>query len=101
MIAVGSRFRSAVCDTEVVVVRTPASDASLWCGGRPMVPLDVVSADQPQIDRRFHHGSLLGKRYIDEESGLEVLCTKAGAGSLSLGKKLLAVKEAKLLPSSD
>jgi hypothetical protein len=46
-------------------------------------------------------GTLLGKRYADEAIGLEVLCTKAGQGSLSVGDTALAVKEAKPLPSSD
>ncbi len=46
-------------------------------------------------------GSLLGKRYTDEAAGLEVLCVKGGEGSLSLNDKLLVLREAKPLPSSD
>ena len=30
-------------------------------------------------------GTLIGKRYADAETGLELLCTKGGDGSLSLG----------------
>ena len=46
-------------------------------------------------------GSVMGKRYVDAESGLEALCTKPGAGSLSLDGRPLAVKATKKLPSSD
>jgi hypothetical protein len=46
-------------------------------------------------------GTLLGKRYADPESGLEVLCTKAGTGLLTLGDAPLRVKDARPLPSSD
>ena len=33
----------------------------------------------------YAEGTLLGKRYADAEVGLELLCTKAGKGTLSLG----------------
>ncbi len=46
-------------------------------------------------------GTLLGKRYGDRGPGLELLCTKAGEGSLSLGDEPLPLKDAKPLPSSD
>lgn len=44
---------------------------------------------------------LLGKRYHDPESGLEVLCTRAGHGLLTFDSRPLEVKTAKALPSSD
>ena len=43
----------------------------------------------------------MGKRYSDEESGLEVLCSKAGEGALAGDGRALPVKGAKPLPSSD
>jgi hypothetical protein len=43
----------------------------------------------------------LGKRYADEETGTEVLCTKPGEGSLSIGDVPLPFKDAKPLPASD
>jgi hypothetical protein len=46
-------------------------------------------------------GTLLGKRYVDTDQTLEVLCTKPGDGSLSVGDEPLQVKEAKPLPASD
>src|SRR3989344_4411316 len=34
----GSRWKSAVCDAELVVVRAPKSPVSLECGGHPVIP---------------------------------------------------------------
>lgn len=96
----GMRLRSSVCDTEVVVVRIPATDVDLRCGGQPLVPLDAARAGGVP-GSGFDGGTQLGKRYADEELGVEVLCTKGGAGSLSIGETLLPVKGAKPLPSSD
>ncbi len=42
----------------------------------------------------------MGKRYVDE-NGAEVLVTKAGKGTLSVGSTPLTIKEAKPLPASD
>ena len=53
------------------------------------------------IDPGAAAGSALGKRYVSQAGDLEVLCTKPGQGSLALGGTLLALKEAKPLPSSD
>ena len=46
-------------------------------------------------------GTKLGKRYVDEELGLELLCTKPGEGSLGVSGRALTLKGAKPLPSSD
>lgn len=96
----GQRLQSSVCDTEVIVVRPPSSPVDLRCGNVPMVelggPRDASRPAPPDGP-----GSQLGKRYADEATGLEVLCTKAGAGTLSLGEVALGFKEAKPLPSSD
>ncbi len=96
----GSRLASAVCDTEVVVVKAPAAEVDLRCGGYPMVPKGET-APSAEVDLAHSGGTLIGKRYADEELGLEVLCTKAGAGSLSIGAAELFQKDAKPLPSSD
>ncbi|MCZ7527934.1 MAG: hypothetical protein M5U14_17070 [Acidimicrobiia bacterium] len=97
----GTRLRSAVCDTEVIVVRAPASDLDLRCGGQPMIPHGSEPPVDAGLDPAHGEGTLLGKRYADEELGLELLCTKAGKGSLSVGEVPLGLKEAKPLPSSD
>jgi hypothetical protein len=97
----GSRLRSASDTTEVVVIRTPGDPVDLRCGGHPMRAIEADESDPAPVEAGFDGGALLGKRYCDEEVGLEVLCTKAGAASLSVGAALLAVKGAKPLPASD
>ncbi len=57
-------------------------------------PTGAVSPD-------FAGGVTIGKRYVDEDSGLEVLGAKAGKGSLAFDGKPLALKGAKPLPASD
>jgi hypothetical protein len=96
----GVRLRSAADTTEVIVVRAPGEPVDLRCGGHPMVPADDAPSTAP-IEPGFDEGSQLGKRYEHEGSGLEVLCTKPGPGSLSVGTEPLHLKGAKPLPSSD
>lgn len=97
----GARLRSATDDTEVVIVKAPAGAVDLRCGGHPMVPLDTPAGDRLAVEAGFDEGCQIGKRYADEELGVEVLCTKAGAASLSVGDQRLPTKGAKPLPSSD
>ena len=96
----GTRLKSSVCATEMIIVRAPAVDVDLRCGGHAVGPL---SEDGPavEIDPLHSSGSAIGKRYADEELGLEVLITKAGDGSLSIGDAPMLLKDAKPLPSSD
>jgi hypothetical protein len=97
----GSRLRSAVDATEVVVVKPPAGPVDLRCGGHPMVPLGSEGGAEAAPSPDHAGGTLLGKRYVDADQTLEVLCTKPGDGSLSVGDDPLHVKEAKPLPASD
>ena len=96
----GSVSKSAVCETEVIVVRAPAGHVDLRCGGQPMVPLGEGGV-RSGLDPAHAGGTAIGKRYGDEELGLELLCTKGGAGSLGVGERALPIKGAKPLPSSD
>ncbi|MBV9410224.1 MAG: hypothetical protein JO148_01400 [Acidimicrobiia bacterium] len=96
----GQRLKSTACDTEVVVVRAPDGDIDVRCGGEPMVALDE-DAPKGSVQAGFDEGTLLGKRYASEDDGIELLCTKAGKGSLSLGTTIVPRKDAKPLPSSD
>jgi hypothetical protein len=43
----------------------------------------------------------LGKRYMCDVCGTEVLCNKGGEGTVSCCNKEMQLKEAKPLPSSD
>lgn len=96
----GARYRSSACATEVVVVRGSGADADLRCGGRPMVPVGEPGGDASVL-APFDDGTQLGKRYTTADDAIELLCTKGGDGSLSIGDEALAVKGAKPLPSSD
>ena len=97
----GVRLRSATDETEVVVVRAPADEVDLRCGGHPMVAIDAEPPAGLDVDAAFAEGTQMGKRYADEDTGLELLCTKPGRGTLSLGSTAVPVKGAKPLPSSD
>jgi len=97
----GLRLESATCDTQVVVVKAPKDqpDVDVRCGGVPMRPhgeggerVAMTVEGEP---------TLLGKRYEDAELGLELLCSQAGDGALTIGEQPLLMKGAKPLPSSD
>ena len=96
----GMRLLSAVCATEVVVVRAPATPIELCCGGHPMSA--DVGAERPSgVELSVKGAPQLGKRYEHAASGLELLCTKSGEGALTVDGELVPVKAAKALPSSD
>jgi hypothetical protein len=99
MVKNGTRLQSQVCDTQVIVVRAGPGLEDLRAGGAPMVPLDGATSDST-LDPGFADGNQLGKRYVDD-NGAEVLVTKAGAGTLTVGATPLRLKEAKPLPASD
>jgi len=94
----GSRLKSAVCDAEVMVVKPGPSDVALTCGGALMsATRENGAAPNPEQ----MNGCQVGKRYVNKDQSLEVLCVKAGKGSLAANGELLAMKDAKKLPSSD
>ncbi len=103
----GMRLKSLVCLTEIIVVKAPEGDVNVTCGGTPMFdPANEAneegSAEKAgEISESAKNGTLLGKRYVNEDETLEVLCTKAGDGSLGIEDNLLKEKEAKSLPASD
>jgi len=101
VLKLGAKYRSAVCDTQVMVIRTVPADLDLCCGGIPMLAAGQEPPPEAAISDAFAEGTLIGKRYIDEADRIELLCTKGGKGSLSLGTETLLVKQAKALPSSD
>ncbi len=100
MIKTGTRLKSQVCDTEVIVVKTGDGLDDLRAGGVPMREIGADAASDAVLDAKFSDGNVMGKRYVDE-TGAEVLVTKAGAGTLSIGDVPLSIKEAKPLPASD
>lgn len=97
----GSRLRSSVCATQVMIVAAPAGEVELECGGAPMVDVAATRASGGSVAADAAGGSQLGKRYRSEAGDLEVLCIKPGEGSLAANGAPLRLKEAKPLPSSD
>jgi hypothetical protein len=96
----GLRLRSAVCGAEVIIVRTAEAELDLRCGGEPMLPFDATApGGTTALASGLDQGILLGKRYGADD--LEILCTKPGKGTLSIGDEPLPVLEPKKLPSSD
>jgi hypothetical protein len=97
---VGTRLFSSVCTTAVIVVRSPKADVELSCGGYPMLaepPAELLGSPEAELDG----GTLVTKRYRHEASGLEVVCTTAGGGTLAAEGEPLNEQGAKPLPSSD
>ncbi|WIM89721.1 hypothetical protein PT015_09990 [Candidatus Mycobacterium wuenschmannii] len=96
----GTRLQSQVCDTQVIVVKAANDLTDLWCGGTAMITLDADVDPTATLDPRLAEGTVMGKRWFDA-AGSEVLVTKPGAGTLTLGDVPLSVKDAKPLPASD
>ena len=96
----GARLKSTVCDAEIMVISTPSEDLELTCGGAPMG--DAKEAQKNgSVDPDHAGGVQIGKRYVGEEDDLEVLCVKAGEGSLATSNGPLLLKDSKKLPKSD
>lgn len=95
----GQKLASAVCTAEVMVIKASA-DMEITCGGVAM-SADAGEKNPDAADSNQMGGSQIGKRYVNEDQSLELLCVKAGEGSLGCGGEALVIKEAKKLPSSD
>ncbi|HJM28509.1 MAG: hypothetical protein QF596_02510 [Acidimicrobiales bacterium] len=100
-IRAGSRLKSAVCNTEVIAVKAPGEDMDIRCGGVPMLDPSDTGEEGGKPDAAAADGTQMGKRYVDSNETIELLCTKPGDGSLGIGDALLAIKESKPLPASD
>jgi hypothetical protein len=98
---VGARLGSVESTTEVIIIRAATGDVMFTCGGEPVV--DVGAGGRAVSGQRDDVADdlVLGKRYQDEPSGLEILVTRAGPGPLEVDGREMALKEAKKLPSSD
>ena len=96
----GQQLVSAVDSTAVIVIKAPAAECSVTCGGVAMATAGepVTHADP---DPALMGGTQLGKRYVDDADTLQLLCTKAGGGTLALDGNPLQIQAAKPLPASD
>lgn len=99
---VGQMLASTVDTTAVIVVRCPDRELEITCGGAAMTEgKGPGSAPAGTADPGLMSGSLLGKRYADDDLGVELLCTRPGPGTLAVNGVPLPVKTAKPLPASD
>jgi hypothetical protein len=98
---VGQKLHSAVCDAQVVVIRAPEAEVDVACGGAPLLEDGQEADGSAALDASLGDGPLLGKRYVDDEAGLELLCARPGKGALTVDGRVLGLKGAKPLPSSD
>ena len=94
----GLKLHSAVCTTDVIVIRG-SGEAVITCGGVELaVDRGPATADP---DAALAGGTAPGKRYQTADGSIELLCTKAGKGTLAIDGVPLEIKTAKPLPSSD
>lgn len=100
MLKTGTRLESQVCETQVIVVKTSEGLDDLRAGGARMIPLGDDREGGVELDPALAQGNAMGKRYVDA-GGAEVLVTKMGSGTLTIGDVPLMLKEAKPLPASD
>jgi hypothetical protein len=99
----GQQMRSVVCSGKVIVLRAPKDQAAvLSCGGLPMVDAASDAPQQTQpADPALLAGSMMGKRYSEPESGLQLLCVTSVEGTLAVDGHPLEIEAPKQLPSSD
>ena len=82
----------------------------------PLQQCRLLKIPSPQVLERYRMGQaprlsasqqeraaliVVNHTFADDVSGLEVLCTKGGKGSLSIDGREIGAKEAKKLPASD
>ena len=96
----GQQLVSVVDGTAVIVIKAPAAECTVTCGGVAMASAGgPVTAADP--DPALMGGTQIGKRYVDDADTIQLLCTKAGPGTLALDGSPLQIQAAKPLPASD
>ena len=101
MLKPGTRLFSAVCSTELIVVKTPGVPVEVTIGGVAPVLAAADRIGGGQVSDGHGGGAAMGKRYVDTENAIELLCTKPGDGLPALNGVLLELKDAKPMPASD
>ena len=97
----GQKLHSAVCEAQFVVVRAPGGDVDVAVGGTAALDHEPSADERAELDASIGDAPQMGKRYADEEVGIELLCSRPGAGAVTVNGAVLPLKGAKPLPSSD
>ncbi len=97
----GTRLKSVVCSSELMLIAVPDREFVLTCGGAPVVELGHDASSDATLDPDQSQGTQMGKRYTNAAGDIEILCTKPGEGGLAVDGEPLEIKGAKPLPSSD
>ena len=58
----GTRMRSAVCATEVMVIAAPNGRGAVTCGGAPMLEIGSQPPEGLSLDPSASEGAQMGKR---------------------------------------
>ena len=101
LLKAGTRLKSAVCNTEVMVVMAPKEAVEVTCGGAALIEMGADKPEGGSIAEGADGGTQMGKRYVNEAGDLELLCAIPGKGSLACDGTAMVIKGAKPLPASD
>ncbi len=96
-VAPGARLRNNSSACEVVVVKAPTQAGELSCAGVIM----TTEAREGSATAGAGEVIALGKRYSNDEVGIEVLVVAPGEGPLTFEGAELTQKQATALPASD
>ncbi|MFC5338500.1 hypothetical protein [Leucobacter denitrificans] len=97
-IKVGSQLRSTASSVQVVVVRGSEADGTLEAAGAELTH-DATANSAPNASAG--ETIQVGKRYVDADSGIELLVIAAGPGPIAFNGRNLTLKDSKPLPASD
>jgi hypothetical protein len=99
---VGQTLTSTADTTTVIVIKAGTGYEFVTCGGVAMVSEPTTAAGPTAVPLPGHTtGTELGRRYETADGTVELLCTKAGTGSLAVNDVPMTIKAAKALPASD
>jgi hypothetical protein len=91
LLRAGQRLGSQLCTTNVVVLDAGRADRVPDCGGIPMRPGPVIACSSTDRVAPGSGSTVLGRIYLDADTGLAVRCTRSGSGPLTLdGRALVA-----------
>ena len=94
----GTRLKSTVCTTEIMVITAPAEGIDIMCGGEPMN--SDGQGNGGSAHQEHAAGSILGKRYTNEEGGPGSVVRERRRG-VAVGRRLSNESEGRNETSQD